>query len=301
MSQTDDKKNRPAPRKKVPALGRGLAALLGDNGLGAGDQATEARPGERVIEAPVERLEPNPFQPRRVYEAEALAALADSIAEHGLLQPILVRPSGQGYQIIAGERRFRASQMAGLTQVPVVVRRATDQQALLMALLENLQREDLNPMEEAGAYQRLSREFSLSQEEIAGQVGKDRSTVANTLRLLNLPDFLQKDVTTGKLSAGHGRALLALDSPGKQRKARDIVLKKGLSVRATEALVKSLSKTAVSPQTPSEAETYLRSLSENLGRNLGTKVDIKRQGKKGRITIEFYSDQELERLLEILG
>ena len=234
MSETGEKKTRPSPRKKAPALGRGLAALLGDNGLEPGDSPTDTRPGEKVIEAPVERLEPNPFQPRRVYEAEALAALADSISQHGLLQPILVRPAGQGYQIIAGERRFRASQMAGLTQVPVVVRRATDEQTLLMALLENLQREDLNPMEEAGAYQRLSREFSLSQEEIAGQVGKDRSTVANTVRLLNLPEFLQTDVAAGNLSAGHGRALLALESQGLQRKARDMVVKKGMSVRATE-------------------------------------------------------------------
>ena len=301
MSEAGDKKNRPAPRKKAPALGRGLAALLGDNGMAPGASPTEPGPGEKIIEAPMERLEPNPFQPRRNYEPQALAALADSISEHGLLQPILVRPAGQGYQIIAGERRFRASQMAGLTHVPVVVRRATDQQALLMALLENLQREDLNPMEEAGAYQRLSREFSLSQEEIAGQVGKDRSTVANTIRLLNLPEFLQEDVAAGNLSAGHGRALLALDSPAKQRKARDMVVKKGLSVRATESLVKAMSKQPAGPKAPSEVETYLKSLAENMGRNLGTKVDIKRQGKKGRITIEFYSDQDLERLLDILG
>lgn len=300
MSEHGDKKVRTPPRKKPPALGRGLAALLGENGLAPGAPPTEPSPGEKVIEAPVERLEPNPFQPRRVYEPQALKALADSISEHGLLQPILVRPAGQGYQIIAGERRFRASQMAGLTQVPVVVRQATDEQTLLMALLENLQREDLNPMEEAGAYQRLAREFSLSQEEIAGQVGKDRSTVANTVRLLNLPEFLQTDIAAGNLSAGHGRTLLALESQGLQRKARDMIVKKGLSVRATESLVKAMLKPE-SPKTPSEVETYLKSLAENMGRNLGTKVDIKRRGKKGRITIEFYSDQELERLLDILG
>ena len=300
MSEQEDKKRPSALRKKVPALGRGLAALLGDNGLMPGASPAEPRPGERVIQVPVERLEPNPFQPRRIYQPQALKALADSIAEHGLLQPILVRPAGEGYQLIAGERRLRASQMAGLSQVPVVVRRATDEQTLLLALLENLQREDLNPMEEAAAYQRLAQDFSLSQEEIAAQVGKDRSTVANLLRLLKLPGFLQKDVAEGTLSAGHGRALLSLDSEAKQRKARENIVKKGLSVRAAESMVKSMLKPA-RPKTPGEVQAYLNSLAEDLAKNLGTKVNIRRRGKKGSITIEFYSDQELERLLAILG
>jgi ParB family chromosome partitioning protein len=209
MSETPDKK--PAPRKKPPALGRGLAALLGDDHLMAGQPTTDPRPGDKIIGLPLERLEPNPFQPRRVYDQVALQTLADSIAQHGVIQPLVVRPVDGGYQLIAGERRLRASQMAGLGEVPVVVRQATDEQALLLALLENLQREDLNPLEEARAFQRLGEEFALSQDDIAAGVGKDRSTVANILRLLKLPQLIQDDLETGRLSAGHGRALLALD------------------------------------------------------------------------------------------
>jgi ParB family chromosome partitioning protein len=295
---SEAKKDKP----KKMALGRGLAALLGDSDFPTDGQPTEARPGEKVIELTLERVEPNPYQPRRIYDEASLKALADSIAEHGVLQPLVVRPVEEGYQLIAGERRLRASQMAGLTAVPVVVRRATDQQALLLALLENLQREDLNPLEEARAFLRLMDEFGLAQEEVGRAVGKDRSTVSNTMRLLKLPVEVQQDLAAGRLSAGHARALLGLtDSASLMRKARDQVVRQGLSVRATENLVKKLLKPAAAPSAKvDEDQAYIQSLAEDIQRSLGSRVKIQRKGKKGRITIEFSSDQELERLLEVL-
>jgi ParB family chromosome partitioning protein len=291
------KKDKP----KKMALGRGLAALLGDSDFPTDSPPTEPKPGEKVIDLPLERVEPNPYQPRRIYEEAALKALADSIAEHGVLQPLVVRPVQEGYQLIAGERRLRASQMAGLNSVPVVVRRATDQQALLLALLENLQREDLNPLEEARAFLRLMDEFGLAQEDVGKAVGKDRSTVSNTMRLLKLPVEVQQDLAAGRLSAGHARALLGLvDSAPLLRKAREQVVSQELSVRATESLVKKLLKPAAAPAAVDEDQAYIQSLAEDIQRSLGSRVSIQRKGKKGRITIEFASDKELERLLEVL-
>ncbi len=287
-----------AGRRKPPALGRGLAALLGDDLLPS-QSPTEARPDDRVLQLPLESIEPNPFQPRRVYDPAALEALSDSISQHGVLQPLVVRPVERGYQLIAGERRLRASQMAGLTTVPVVVRQASDQQALLLALLENLQREDLNPLEEAHAFQRLADEFSLSHEDIAAGVGKDRSTVANTLRLLKLPDLVLDDLATGALTAGHGRALLALGSAPLIRQARDQILKQGLSVRATERLVKSLLQSPKARKAVPD-QVYLESLADELRHKVGAKVEIKGRAKRGQIVLHYFSDGELERLLELL-
>ncbi len=298
MSEAPEK--RPALRKKPQALGRGLAALLGDDHLVAGQPTTDPRPGDKVVDLPLERVEPNPFQPRRVYDQTALETLADSIAQHGVIQPLVVRPVEGGYQLIAGERRLRASQLAGLTSVPVVVRQATNEQALLLALLENLQREDLNPLEEARAFQRLGEEFSLSQDDIAAGVGKDRSTVANTLRLLKLPQMIQDDLETGRLSAGHGRALLALGSEPLMRKGRDHILKKSLSVRATERLVKELLRQPKPIKPVTQSAAYVASLAEEMQRKVGTKVEIKRRGKKGQIVLHFFSDEDLERLLAFL-
>lgn len=297
--QTFDKK-KPL-RRKVPALGRGLAALLGDDDYPGGGLATEPGPGERVVELPIERLEPNPYQPRRIFDGDALKALAESIAEHGVLQPLVVRPVDQGYQLIAGERRLRASQLAGRLSVPVVVRRATDQQALLLALLENLQREDLNPLEEAHAYRRLAGDFQLNQEEIARGVGRDRSTVANSLRLLKLPVEMQKDLAAGLLTAGHARALLSLGKEAAMRAARDEIVTRGLSVRAAEALVKKMSTEPAPPKPPTQEDVHFTSLAEDLRYRLGAPVEIKRKGKKGVITIRFSSNKELERLLELFN
>lgn len=293
-----------AERKKPPrkkALGRGLAALLGDGDFPAPELDSRPQPGEKVVELPLERIEPNPFQPRRAFEPQALEALAQSIARHGLLQPVVVRPVAEGYQLIAGERRLRACQMAGLTAVPVVIRQATDEQALLLALLENLQREDLNPLEEAQAYARLVEGFGLSQEEVAQAVGKDRSTVANALRLLKLPDDIRDDLAAGRLSSGHARALLALPNTALMRRARDQILKQGLSVRAAERLVKKLLAGEPAPAPPPDQDqVYIQSLADELRRHLGTKVAIQRKGRRGRIVIEFSDDRELERLLDLL-
>lgn len=292
-----------ASKTKPKALGRGLAALLGED-LTPAEPASgvEAKPDDKIINLPLESLEPNPYQPRRVYDEAALQALADSIAEYGLLQPLVVRPVQGGYQLIAGERRMRACQLLGKSSVPVVVRQADDRQALLLALLENLQREDLNPLEEAKAFHRLSSEFNLTQGEIAGGVGKDRSTVANSLRLLKLPDDVQQDLSLGRLSAGHARPLLALETPAMIRQARNQIIQKGLSVRATERLVKAmLAKDPPQRQEPSQEEVHIQSLAEDLGRRFGAKVEIKRRGKKGSIVIPFTSDDELERLLSLLG
>lgn len=293
--------DKPNPPKKKQALGRGLAALLGDDAMDdSGRMPTDPKPDEMIVSLPIESLEPNPFQPRRNYDPDALASLAGSIAEHGVLQPLVVRPAIGGYQLIAGERRFRACQMAGLVQVPVVVREATDQQALLLALLENLQREDLGDLEEAAAYQRLTDDFGLSHEDIASGVGKDRSTVANTLRLLNLPAEVQDQLNAGNITAGHGRALLPLASEAKIRAACAEVIKKGLSVRATERLVKSLLAPAKPQAEPDEAEVHLQSLAEQLTRKLGVKVNIRAKAKGGRLTIDYFSNHDLERLLELL-
>ncbi len=294
---------RKGGRKKPPALGRGLAALLGDEDLLDSPPPTEARPGEKVLMLPLERVEPNPFQPRRSFEPQALEALAGSIAEHGVLQPLVVRPVEGGYQLIAGERRLRASQMAGLNEVPVVVRQATDQQALVLALLENLQRSDLNPLEEARAYQRLVEDFALSQGEVARGVGKERSTVANSLRLLHLPADLQKDLAERRLSAGHARCLLALPSEAGMRRVRDKVVAGGLSVRATEALVKKLCapKAAPAAKQADPDQAHWDGLEQELRSRLGAKVKIVRRGKGGSIRIDYGSHRELERLLELLG
>ncbi|RJX34588.1 MAG: ParB/RepB/Spo0J family partition protein [Desulfarculus sp.] len=275
--------------------------MLGDDQFTADGLPAEPRPGEKVIRLPLERLEPNPYQPRRNFPDQSLKALAESIAEHGVLQPLVVRPVQGGYQVIAGERRLRACHLCGLAEVPVVVRQATDQQALLWALLENLQREDLGPLEEARAYERLAEDFKLSQEEIAKGVGKDRSTVANALRLLKLPGSLQLDLAQGRLSAGHARALLALANEAQMRAARDEVLRRGLSVRATEALVKKMLSPSSPKAQPTTEQVHLASLAEKLRHRLGAPVAIQRKGKKGSIVVSFSSDQELERLLELLG
>lgn len=288
--------------KKPPALGRGLAALLGDDDLGDGPATMRAGPGDRILELPLERVEPNPFQPRRRFDPQELESLSESIREHGLLQPLVVRPVDGGYQLIAGERRLRACQLAGLNEVQVVVRQATDQQALLLALLENLQRSDLNPLEEARAYARLEKEFALSQGEIARGVGKNRTTVNNCLRLLNLPADFQNDLAEGRLSAGHGRCLLVLPTQALMKKVRNLVISGGLSVRATEAMVKKIiqpqPETQPRPVDPDQA--HWDSLEQELRSNLGSKVKIARKGKGGSIRIDYKSHQELERLLELL-
>jgi ParB family chromosome partitioning protein len=282
--------------ERRPALGKGLSALIPD-------APEPVRPG--VLELDVDKLSPNAHQPRLQMDDAKLDELAASIKANGVIQPILVRRVGDRYHIIAGERRWRAAQRAGLRTVPVVVRdvAAGDKAILELALIENLQREGLNPVDEALAYQRLATEFSLTQDQIAAAVGKDRSSVANFMRLLKLPEEVRGDLASGTLSTGHARALLALPDAAAQRNAAREVISRGLSVRETESLVKRLSSPAAKPaRTAAEPskDVHTRAAEDRMRFALGTKVRIARKGSGGRIEIEFSSENELNRLFEFI-
>jgi ParB family chromosome partitioning protein len=268
------------------ALGRGLEALL---------PVGREEPG--ILEVPLAKIRPSPFQPRKRFDDAKLDELAASIRTRGVLSPVIVRQTPDGYELVAGERRVRAAERAGLDRVPAVVREMSNAEMLEVALIENLQREDLNPVEEAEVYRRLVEEFGLTQEEIASRVGKDRASVANTLRLLKLPPRIREDLIEGRLSAGHGRALLALEGRDLLLKAREAILRRGLSVRATELLVKRL-KAAPADRARGRQGPALAAAEEQLRRALATKVRIVRQGRRGRIEVEFYSEEDLERLIE---
>jgi ParB family chromosome partitioning protein len=277
---------------KRPALGRGLSALIPDA------PATPAS-AERSLDVDTDLLRPNTFQPRTNIDDGRIEELARSIKSNGIIQPIVVRRVEGGYEIIAGERRWRAAQRAGLLKVPVVVRDIPHDKLLAAALIENIQREDLNPIEEAHAYRRLADEFHLTQEQIAETVGKDRSSVANHLRLLKLPHEVRSNLGSGALSMGHARALLGLaDEAAQLRVARDVVAK-NLSVRETEALVKKAAQPATAKPEP-ERDVHTRAAEEKLRFSLGTRAKIVRKGKGGRIEIDFASEDELQRLFEYL-
>jgi ParB family chromosome partitioning protein len=289
--------------EKRPALGKGLSALIPD----------EPPPADRsgLVEVDVDRLAPSDYQPRTMMNTARLDELAASIRANGVIQPIVVRKTAEGYRIIAGERRWRAAQKAGLTRVPVVVKEVTGPDAqgrlLQMALIENIQREDLNAIEEAKAYRRLADEFSLTQDAIAAAVGKDRATIANTLRLLKLPDELQNDLSAGALTMGHARAILALASEALQVRVAREVKTRGLSVRETEALVKAaLEGREIDGPTPrggrpvTPPDVHTRAAEERLKIHLGTRVRIVRKAKGGRIEIDFTSEDELIRIFESL-
>jgi ParB family transcriptional regulator, chromosome partitioning protein len=282
---------------KRSALGKGLSALIPD-------AAPAAAPGP--LEVDIDRLSPNELQPRVVFDDEKLEELARSIKAKGIIQPILVRPVAAGYRIIAGERRWRAAQRAGLLKVPVVVREVaegSDQQLLELALIENVQRENLNPVDEAVAYQRLADQFALTQEQIAAAVGKDRSSVANFMRLLRLPEEVRADLAAGALSMGHARTLLALPDATTQRHAAREVISRALSVRDTEALVKRLSTPAAAKPERAERQgpdVHTRAAEDKMRFALGAKVRIVRRGSAGTIEIGFESEDELNRLYEHL-
>jgi len=281
---------------KRPALGKGIGALL--------NTATQEG-GRKYFLCPIEELKPHAQQPRKTFDSASLDELAASIREKGVIQPLVVRRQDDHYQIIAGERRWRASQKAGLREVPVVIQDVSEDWALEMALIENIQREDLNPIEEADAYRHLMESFALTQEEVAKRVGKERSTVANALRLLRLPTKIQADVTVGTLSMGHARALLSLESEEDLLEARDQVIKKGLSVRDTEALVKKIKSFAVTgrpvkPAPMRDEDPEMKHLGERLQQALGTQVKIQRKGKGGKLEILFFTPEDLDRLLELL-
>jgi ParB family chromosome partitioning protein len=276
------------------ALGRGLSALIPD------PEPSEAPRPEGAAEVPVGALDPNPYQPRSVMDPGRLAELAASIRESGMVQPILVRRRGERFQIIAGERRWRAAQAAGLEAVPVTLRDVPDEQLLELALVENVQRQELTPLEEAHAFRRLQDEFRLTQEEIARRVGRERSTIANTVRLLRLPRELQGLLAEGRLDAGHARALLALDREDDQVALGREAARRGLSVREVEARVALLR----APRGPRPGErrrdANTRAAEERLRGALGARVEIARRGKGGHIRIAFATEAELNRLYELL-
>jgi len=277
--------------ERTPSLGRGLSSLIPQRHAGQAG----------VLEIPTGRIRANPYQPRRTWDAEELASLTASVLEHGIIQPILVTEVVDGYQLVAGERRLRAAIAAGLERIPAVVRQLADRDQLELALVENLQRSDLDPVESALAYRQLIDEFGLTQDEIADRLGRARSTIANTLRLLDLADSIRAAIVDRRLTEGHGRALGGL-SVDVQARVLDSVVSQGLSVRQTEELVRRMREprpvATARPERPSDPD--LERVEEDLRRSLGTKVRLARSRKGGRIVIEYYSDEELGRLYERL-
>jgi ParB family chromosome partitioning protein len=280
---------------KRKALGKGLSALLPD--------VPETAGGESLVEIDVKRIDPNPFQPRQHMEQAKIQALARSLAKDGVMQPLVVRRVGSRFQLVAGERRWRAARLAGLKHVPAVVRDVEEERLLELALIENIQREDLNPMEEAAAYKRLVSELGFSQEQVAEKVGKDRSTVANLLRLLRLPEEIRKAIAGNEISPGHARPLLAIASSQTQTEIAQEIIEKGLSVREVEKRVKALSmspKQAKSKNAPTQTDPNTRAAEDRLRRALGTRIKILRKGRGGTLEIAFFSEEELSRIYEIL-
>ncbi|HEV7573702.1 MAG TPA: ParB/RepB/Spo0J family partition protein [Thermoanaerobaculia bacterium] len=282
--------------KKV--LGRGLGALIPQRQ----EAPAESHATQGLAEIPISQIQPNPFQPRKTFNEASIDELARSVREHGIVQPLVVTRAGDKYKLIAGERRFRAAQKAGLTTVPVLIKEMmAEGDALQIALIENIQREDLNPIEEAMAYHQLHDDFQLTQEEISRRVGKERSTVANFLRLLKLPDPVKKLLASGQLSMGHARALLAIESPKKQEQLADRVVRKNLNVRQTEMLASESSpKTAEKKE--KEKDVFTRDAEDKLQRTLRTKVEIDRRRRGGVIHIRYGSEDELIRVVdELMG
>jgi ParB family chromosome partitioning protein len=307
-------------------LGRGLGALLGGapspTPAPASPKAVPTKPaetlpakpteptqGQGLLRLPLSQIHPSPLQPRKDFTPESLQELADSIRAQGLIQPLVLRPSGTGFELIAGERRWRASQLAGLTEVPVVVREATDREVVELALIENLQRENLNPIEEALGYVQLNTQFQLTQEEIARRVGKSRVVVANAIRLLRLPEPVRDLVRHNRLSVGHAKVLLTLPDIHQQQRLAQRIVDHGLSVRETERQVANAtgvgigaSKGADKPATSgSTRDPIVGSIEERLRERLGTQVHLRHRDGKGALEIRYFSDAELNRILEILG
>ena len=294
------------------ALGRGLDALIrtpsptpvtGGKGKASFDPAT----GEAVQRVPIDQVIPSPFQPRKKFNEEHLKELVESIREHGIIQPLIVRDVDGKLELIAGERRWRACQRLELTEVPVIVRTASDKDVVEMALIENLQREDLNPIEEAEAYARLSREFGLKQEEIAQRVGKNRATVSNTIRLLDLEISVRDLVSQNMISTGHAKAILGIKGKAEKKMVADMVVRKQLNVRATEKLVtehingRTSSKKTTTSKLPKQVENYVRDIEDRLRSRFATNIHVNHGDKKGKIEIEYFGNDDLGRILELLG
>jgi ParB family transcriptional regulator, chromosome partitioning protein len=304
-----------------PALGRGLGALLGGNPVLTQPAAAPAPaipplaatgaapdPRERVQRVPLDRIRPCPLQPRKDFSAEALRELADSIREQGIVQPLIVRERGGQFELIAGERRWRAAQLLQLAEVPVITREADDRAVLELALIENLQRENLNALEEAHGYEQLAGQFQLTQENIALKVGKSRAVVANALRLLKLPQAVQNYIREGRLSVGHAKVILGIADEKQLKLAAERIIKEGLNVRQTEGLVakwtaRSSHQHGLKPETVAApgSDPHLASLEDRLREKFGTRVRLQYAQGKGTVEISFFSDDELERILQVLG
>ena len=289
------------------ALGKGLGALITVPQPAAGGfkppALAQPAPGDVVNRVPLDQIIPSPLQPRKDFQAEQLTELMESIREHGIIQPLIVRRVEGKLELIAGERRFRASRELGLPEVPVIVREASDRDVLEMALIENLQREDLNPIEEARAYERLAKDFSMRQEDIAQRVGKNRATVANSMRLLDLAPAVQQMLSSGRLSTGHAKVLLTLKNTDDQLRAAEDVTRKSLTVRATEKLANSI----LHPPPPKQVHTdgdvmrAIEAVEQRLMHHLTTNISIHHQEKKGRIEIDYYGVEDLNRILALMG
>ena len=281
-------------RKKM-ALGKGLGALIPEVEIGRDEQ-------KDFFFCDIDLIRPNRYQPRLNFSEEDLQELTDSIKAQGILQPLLVRKDDDGYELIAGERRLRAAKRARLTQVPVVIKRVNDNQMLEMAIVENIQRDNLNPIEEAEAYYRLITQLNLTQDQASARVGKSRSAVANFLRLRQLPEQIKDSITDGSLSMGHARAILGAEASSQQLAAWRAVISKGLSVRQTETLIRRLKSEKKKPRVSRNRteEIYLSGLAEDLSRHFGTKIMIKKAGQKGKVEIEFYNNDDLDRLIRRL-
>ncbi len=285
-----------AKERKKMGLGRGLASLIPDI------DSIDNTPSE-FFHCDIDEISPNPFQPRRIFAEEELEELSRSIRENGIIQPLLVRRKDTGYELIAGERRLRAAAAAELKTVPVVLKEISDRELLELSIIENIQRENLNPMEESMAYKRLMDEFGFTQDKVAKQVGKSRSAVANFLRLGGLPREIQDALMKNNLSMGHARALLGAANPDQQTQAFIAVIEKELSVRETENLVKKLKAGEAPPAKPPKPpeNPRFKTLAKGLTSHFNTKVDIRKKGKKGKVEITFSSEEELERLVNMLG
>ena len=293
-----------AGKKKNSGLGKGLEALFGEmNSDSLAKTKTDKKDGkadDNTTSIAIDDIKPNLNQPRKTFDPEALSDLTDSIKEHGVIQPIIVRPHGESYEIVAGERRWRASREAGLKEVPCLVRDLTDEELMLLAIVENMQREDLNPVEEAEGLDRMMNTYGMTQQQVSKSVGKSRPYIANSLRLLKLPEKIRDMMSEGKISGGHGRALLSLKSEKEMLKLAVQIEKEGLSVREVERRVSSDAKPKARKGRAAEKNSDVLQVEAELKEHLGTKVNLKLGAKKGTIEIEYYSRDELERLIDLL-